>query len=69
MYYIIDRFENGVAVLEDESGTMSEFDRSIIPAEAREGMKLKHENGIFTIADNSETEQRIKSKMDMLFGK
>lgn len=69
MYYIIDRFENGIAVLEGENGVMTEFDRAVIPADALEGMKLRYENGCFVIAENRETEQRIKSKMDLLFGK
>ena len=69
MNYIIDRFENGIAVLEGENGTMTEFDRSLLPADAAEGMKLRYENGVFTMADNTAAEQRIKSKMDMLFGK
>ena len=69
MYYTIDRFENGIAVLEDEKGVMAKFDIAVIPADASEGMKLSYENGIFTVADNTVTEQRIKSKMDLLFGK
>lgn len=69
MYYTIDRFENGIAVCEDENGVMAEFDRALIPPEASEGTGLRYENGIFTVADNTETERRIKSKMDMLFGK
>lgn len=69
MYYIIDRFENNIAVCEDESGIMAEFDRGLIPPEAVEGTRLRYENGSFAVADNSETEKRIKSKMDMLFGK
>lgn len=69
MYYIIDRFENDIAVCEDENGKMTQFPRSQLPENVKEGQKLLFENGNFSISDNSETEKRIKSKMDALFGK
>lgn len=69
MYYIIDRFENGIAVCEDEKGTLVEFPAEKLPEGAAEGQRLMYDGEIFTIADNAAAEQRIKSKMDMLFGK
>lgn len=69
MYYIIDRFENGIAVLESENGTFQEFDAKEIPENAKEGQKLLFENGVFTTVANDNAENRIKSKMDILFGK
>lgn len=62
LVFIIDRFEGSWAVLEASDGTIFNFPRSFLPAEAREGDVL-----VFDIAvDREATEKRKKEVKDLL---
>lgn len=69
MQYIIDRFEENIAVLEDQNGNMKNIERKNLPAEAREGDVLIRENGEFRIDQKERQlrEERIQDKFDKLF--
>ena len=55
--YTIDRFEEDVAMLEGEDGTIAATPRALVPIGAREGDCLRLEGGLFTV-DAEETERR-----------
>lgn len=62
LVFIIDRFEGSWAVLEAPDGTIFNFPRSFLPAEAKEGDVL-----VFDIAiDREATEKRKKEVRDLL---
>ncbi|MBR5137083.1 MAG: DUF3006 domain-containing protein [Clostridia bacterium] len=65
MQVIIDRFEEGFAVVEIESGKMVNMPRELLPAEAKEG------DVINIFVDQEETTRRkknINNLMNSLFG-
>lgn len=69
MKLIIDRFEEGFAVCEDDNRSMHNIERSKLPGDAKEGDVLIFKCGIYRI-DRSETDERrdrIKKKMDNLW--
>ena len=57
MYYAIDRFEGGLAVLEDDDETLHTVERALLPAGARQGDVLTLENGTYAAAPG-ETQRR-----------
>lgn len=56
---IIDRFEDGKAVLETDSG-MQTINRELLPAESNEGDVVIFENGAYFI-DRKSTDERRKA--------
>lgn len=48
MRYIVDRFEENLAVCEDENQEFSSFPISLLPPDVKEGDILDEENGRFT---------------------
>ena len=61
MRWIIDRFEEGFALLEDpETMETKEFPRTELPEGTREGDILIEEEGVFNL-DRGETEKRAKN--------
>lgn len=69
MIYIIDRFEENLAILEDEDRKMLEIEREILPKEAKEGDCIKKTEKGYEI-DETETAKRrgrIHSLMNQLF--
>ena len=65
MQVIIDRFEEGFAVVEIEPGKMVNMPRELLPAEAKEG------DVINIFVDQEETTRRkknINNLMNSLFG-
>lgn len=61
---IIDRFEDGKAVLETDSG-MQTISRELLPDEANEGDVVIFENGIYFI-DRQLTDERRKAMEEKL---
>lgn len=57
MFFAIDRFEGGWAILEDDDERMHQVDRSLLPAEAEESDVLRLENGVYVV-DAEETSRR-----------
>ena len=55
--YTIDRFEEELAVLEDESGVTLTVARALLPPEAAESDVVRFEGGVYTL-DADETETR-----------
>ena len=67
--YIVDRFVEGFAVLEKESGGTIDVPRELL--EGNEGDVVIYDNGIYR-ADKELTKKRkalMKEKMDKLFSK
>ena len=57
MFFAIDRFEGGLAILEDDDERMHQVDRSLIPPEAKESDVLRLENDVYVV-DAEETTRR-----------
>lgn len=57
MKYIIDRFEENIAICENEVGIIIQFKRERLPKEASEGDVIILQNEIFSI-DKAETKKR-----------
>jgi len=71
MEYIIDRIEDGIAVLENKSGEIIELPRKDLPKGAREGQCLIKEGEGYAI-DRAGTEKRkaeMKARLDRILGK
>ncbi|HOA33388.1 MAG TPA: DUF3006 domain-containing protein [Clostridiales bacterium] len=69
--YIIDRFEESIAVIEDDDGKMIEVNRSLLPKNAKEGSVLiKNDDGSFSVDEKMTAERRrkLKAMQDALFG-
>ena len=64
MFFIVDRFENDFAVCEMINIPLSELPNGCI-----EGTKLLYDHNKYTIVDNSSDRERIKNKLNKLFGK
>ncbi|MEM1485806.1 DUF3006 domain-containing protein [Oscillospiraceae bacterium PP1C4] len=60
MRFIIDRFEEGFAVCEDETGMMQTLARTLLPADAAAGDVLVFADGMWRI-DAQETAGRRAS--------
>lgn len=70
IHYIIDRIEDGFAVLEDPERHMTELPLSYLPPEVREGNKLElDKNGNWTVIDNSAEHEDIQKRFNALFKK
>lgn len=69
MFFIIDRFENDFAVCETEEMKMTNIPLSELPHGCNEGTKLLYDHNKYTIVDNSSDRERIKNKLNKLFGK
>ncbi len=63
MLWIVDRIENGIAIIETESGTL-ELELKYLPEGTKEGSVIK-----LTLSPEEEQKrrERIKKKMDRLF--
>ena len=57
MFFAIDRFEDGQAVLVDDNEKTCTVDRALLPAGVQVGDVLKQENGTY-IVDREETASR-----------
>lgn len=69
MKYIIDRFEETKAILEEDEGKFIEIEKFFLPKEAKEGDCVEFKNNEYTI-NKKETEklkQEISNLMDDLF--
>lgn len=66
MQFIIDRFEGGFAVCEDENRKMVNIERSKLPPEAREGDILYVDGAEYKIdtAATDARKQEVKKLMD-----
>ena len=64
MRMIIDRFENGFAVVELEDGTIQDVPRSILPADANEGDSVLVSIDLSSTAERGE---RIEALMDSVW--
>ncbi|EJO5348141.1 DUF3006 domain-containing protein [Clostridium botulinum] len=58
---IIDRFEEGFAVVELEDKTMTNIDKNIIPKKAKEGDVINIEGDIITL--NEKETKRLKEEI------
>lgn len=69
MKYIIDRFENDIAVCEDETKTMIEIPIQQLPTNAKSGDILSNQFGYFEILEEETKIRReeIRKKMQKLF--
>lgn len=65
--YIVDRFENDYAILETESGTLINVNKSDIIGEVKEGDLLTKKNNIYYI-DKEKTQLRKKKINDIMKG-
>ena len=63
---IIDRIENGCAVIETNTREMINISLSCLPVGCREGMKLKGTLEGYVISDAAEDRKRIQEKMNRL---
>jgi len=71
MEYIIDRIEDGIAVIESKSGEIIELPKTALPKGAREGQCLI-KKGDGYIIDKAGTEKRkaeMRSRLDKILGK
>lgn len=69
---IIDRFESGFAICEDENGEFFDIDIKEVPQSAKEGSVLTiNQDGQLTLneAETKKRTQNIKGKMDKLKNK
>ena len=69
MRYVIDRFEEGVAVLEDENKTYSSVLKTMLPVGTKEGDVLIKVGDSFLLDEDTAAEkaERIKTKMKSLW--
>lgn len=65
MKYIIDRFENGFAICEDENKKMTEIKKDDLPLNIKEGDVINLIDGKFSI-DSEETKKRRKDNFSLL---
>jgi len=66
---IVDRFEGGFAVCEQEDGSMVDVDMKLLPKRTREGDVLRVENGVYTVDADATLERtkRIRQLMGELW--
>jgi len=68
--YIIDRFEDDIAVIECEDKTAKNISCSLLPKGAKPGDVIREDNsGVLSIdiKETNERKKRIKKLMDSLF--
>jgi len=63
--FVLDRFEGGFAVLEDENGNLHNFPRENFPEHSQEGDIFTLKNGIFKI-DDKETQKKFEQNRSLL---
>ncbi len=63
--YVIDRFEDELAVLEDENGATATVLRMVLPPDAKEGDVVRLENGAYAV-DQGETARRRDQALSLL---
>ena len=72
MSYIIDRIEDGIAVLEDKNtGEIIELPKKALPRGAKEGQLLTKQGESFVI-DRAGTDKRreeMRARLDKILGK
>lgn len=70
MKYIIDRFEEGNAVCEQEDRSMVLISRSLLPSAAKEGDVILYLNGVYQVDKEATLDRRKKTeeKRRKLFG-
>lgn len=70
MKYIIDRFEEGNAVCEQEDRTMLLISRSLLPSDAKEGDVILYTDGVYQVDKEATLERKkeIEEKRRKLFG-
>ena len=70
MKYIIDRFEEGNAVCEQEDRTMLLISRSLLPSDAKEGDGILYTDGVYQVDKEAtlERKKKIEEKRRKLFG-
>ena len=70
MKYIIDRFEEGNAVCEQEDRTMLLISRSQLPSDAKEGDVILYTDGVYQGDKEAtlERKKKIEEKRRKLFG-
>lgn len=59
---VVDRIENGIAVIENEDGTHIEVKCAVLPMSIREGDAVKLENGRYVIDYDMTDKYRADSK-------
>ncbi|ASS90575.1 MAG: DUF3006 domain-containing protein [Bacillaceae bacterium] len=69
MKFIIDRFENDIAVCEDENGKIIEILKSQLPKNAETGDVIIQKNNRYYVdkQETSKRRQEIEELMDELF--
>ncbi|KZN96826.1 DUF3006 domain-containing protein [Aeribacillus pallidus] len=69
MKFIIDRFENDIAVCEDENGKIIEILKSQLPKNAETGDVIIQKNNRYYVdkKETSKRRQEIEELMDELF--
>ncbi|MED0714296.1 DUF3006 domain-containing protein [Aeribacillus sp. FSL K6-1121] len=69
MKFIIDRFENDIAVCEDENGKIIEISKSQLPKNAETGDVIIQKNNRYYVdkQETSKRRQEIEELMDELF--
>lgn len=69
MRYIVDRFEEEVAVCENENKQMIDIVRSLLPTNCKVGDVIEEVNGVWQVnqEETIEREQRIQELMDDLW--
>lgn len=67
MNYIIDRFEDGFAVCEDEKKEMTDIPRELLPPEAKAGDIIQEAGGAYSL-DLAATEERRKAVYKKMMG-
>ena len=60
MKYIIDRFEEGNAVCEQEDRTMLLISRSQLPSDAKEGDVILYTDGVYQVDKEATLERKRK---------
>lgn len=70
MKYIIDRFEEGNAVCEQEDRSMVLISRSLLPSAAKEGDVILYLDGVYQVDKEATLDRRKKTeeKRRKLFG-
>ncbi len=71
MIYIVDRIENGVAVLVDDNGETLEISAKLLPEGAKESDALTKEKEGFVLCENERKirEEKAKKLLEKLFKK
>ena len=70
MYYVVDRFEESFAVLQDDNGNNRNVPRSLLPSDARQGDVFTCEDGRYRPAPAETVRRReeIRRLQEKLLG-